>query len=206
MMKFKCLLAILLFGCNEKEANEKIPLHKYQDAVAGKKEVMVLVQPFSDFPEKKAEFVYEKLKLYYPATQLLSSIPLPQSSYHKPRNRFRADSLIAFLKSRAGKGQIIVGLTSKDVSTTKGRFNDFGIFGLGFMNGPSCIISSFRLKNNDQLFKTVIHELGHNFGLPHCAQKTCFMRDAEGKNPLDEENGFCNSCTKKLIAAGWLLK
>jgi archaemetzincin len=32
------------------------------------------------------------------------------------------------------------------------------------------------------------------------------MRDAEGKNPTNEETEFCKRCKKKLINKGWLLK
>ena len=108
---------------------------------------------------------------------------------------------------KVNANQKIVGITSKDISTTKGKNPDHGVMGLGSMGGKSCMISTFRLKkgSNEQLFKTVIHELGHNFGLDHCPVKTCFMRDAEGKNPLDQEKEFCTGCKKVLVNKGWKL-
>ena len=51
------------------------------------------------------------------------------------------------------------------------------------------LASSFRLntkKQNEQFYKIAIHEL-IILGLKHCPDKTCFMSDAEGKNPTNEE-------------------
>jgi archaemetzincin len=50
------------------------------------------------------------------------------------------------------------------------------------------------------------HELGHTQGLPHCKNKTCFMRDAEGGNHLGEETGFCQFCAALLKSKGWQIK
>ena len=78
--------------------------------------------------------------------------------------------------------------------------------GLGLCPGNACIASSFRLsktENMRQLFVISIHELGHTQGLSHCLLKTCFMRDAEGKNPTNEETEFCPKCKNYLVKRGW---
>ena len=54
-----------------------------------------------------------------------------------------------------------------------------------------------------QLFKVSIHELGHTQGLPHCVVKYCFMRDAEGRNPTNDEKDFCPACKTFLKQKGW---
>ena len=105
-------------------------------------------------------------------------------------------------------------MTNKDISTKKGKDPDYGIMGLGFCPGKSCIASTFRLngKNkNEKLFKVAIHELGHTQGLAktntkHCPEKVCLMRDAEGKDHLNELKYFCSKCRPILINAGWELK
>lgn len=35
--------------------------------------------------------------------------------------------------------------------------------------------------------------------------KSCLMRDAEGKNLLDQEHEFCSSCKKYLKEKNWNL-
>lgn len=136
------------------------------------------------------------------------NIDFPENSYYKPRNRYRADSIIKSLKSKIGEDSVIVGLSNLDISTTKNAIKDWGVMGLGYKPGKACVVSDFRLSHNNknqQFYKLVLHELGHTAGLPHCAVKTCLMRDAEGANPLDEEKDFCNTCKSFLKTKGWQL-
>ncbi|GAA4151865.1 archaemetzincin family Zn-dependent metalloprotease [Chryseobacterium ginsenosidimutans] len=164
------------------------------------------MQPFEDLQSEKVEFVTNELKKVYPNVKILESIDFPQNTYYKDRNRYRADSIIKFLSKNTKEGFVTIGLTSKDISTTKGKIKDFGVMGLGFRPGKACVASSFRLNkqnSNEQFFKIAIHELGHTQGLKHCSQKTCFMRDAEGKNPTDEEIDFCKKCKAVLINKNW---
>lgn len=78
--------------------------------------------------------------------------------------------------------------------------------GLAYCPGNSCVVSGFRLKhkNEEKHFgrfkKVVIHELGHNFGLPHCADKNCVMTDAVEKiTTIDNAKpDLCNKCKQKL--------
>jgi len=102
----------------------------------------------------------------------------------------------------------LLGLTSKDISTTKGNTKDFGIMGLGFCPGTACVVSTYRLrgKNRMEKFRKVtLHELAHTEGLSHCPDPHCYMRDAKGKDYLDEEIDFCEGCKKKLLEKGWRL-
>ena len=42
---------------------------------------------------------------------------------------------------------------------------------------------------------TVLHEIGHTLGLPHCPTKGCLMEDAMGKvTTTDGERDFCPAC------------
>jgi len=198
------IVGVFLFSCSENSSTQKI---KAPVVIPKKQQVEILIQPFSDLPVEKSKYVFIKIREKWPNTKLLPAVPIPAVAFYKPRNRYRADSLLRWLAPKVNANQKIVGITSKDISTTKGKNPDHGVMGLGSMGGKSCMISTFRLKkgSNEQLFKTVIHELGHNFGLDHCPVKTCFMRDAEGKNPLDQEKEFCTGCKKVLVNKGWKL-
>jgi len=160
-------------------------------------------------PAEQTQYVHKMIKNLYAETVLDPPIALPAQAFYKPRQRYRADSIIEWLSRKAPEHSVVVGLTSKDISTTKGKVADWGVLGLGFEPGNACVVSTFRLsKRNllDQLFKVSVHELGHTQGLPHCPDKTCYMADAEGGNPTDGETGFCDQCKARLKAKGWQLK
>jgi archaemetzincin len=148
---------------------------------------------------------YAQIKKYLPNTMLADRLMMPASTYYKPRNRYRADSLIKWMSARAKKNEVIMGITTVDISATKGKHKDWGVMGLAYRPGNAGVASSYRLKNKSAFWKIVIHELGHTAGLPHCPVKTCFMRDAEGGDHTGEEKEFCGKCKKTLEKNGWLL-
>jgi archaemetzincin len=171
-------------------------------------QIMIDIQPLGDIPKQKVDYVFERLKKIYSNLSLKKAIPLPKIAFYEPRRRYRADSLVHFLNRKTPAGHVTIGLTIKDISTTKEPVKDYGIMGLGLCPGNSCVASTFRLSKtntDEQLFKTAIHELGHTQGLPHCPVQTCFMRDAEGKNRTDEEKEFCPKCKSHLQSKGWVL-
>lgn len=163
------------------------------------------LQPYADMDTQKAQYVYQELLKIYPHVALKKAIRLPEAAYYKAGGRYRADSLIAQLRRNTRPHHITIGLTSKDISTSKNGIRDWGVMGLGYCPGNACVASDFRLAKKDklvQLFKVSIHELGHTQGLPHCTVPSCFMRDAKGKNHTDEETGFCSACKNVLIGKG----
>lgn len=169
----------------------------------------VFVQPFDNIDTASVSYVAEELSRIIPGVRVQAAIRLPQQAYYKSRNRYRADSIIRYLASMTFGNDVTLGLTIQDISTTKGNVKDWGVMGLGYCPGKACVASSFRLtaKTKDsQFFKVAIHELGHTMGLPHCPEKTCYMRDAEGGNPTDEEYGFCDRCKIYLKNKGWVIK
>jgi archaemetzincin len=149
--------------------------------------------------------VYTDIKKFLPAVEVVPAKPLPAYAFNKERGRYRADSLIHWMRSMTKSDQIYIGITDVDISTSKDGKPDWGVMGLGFQPGNAAIASNFRMKNKDQFWKVAIHELGHTSGLPHCPVKSCFMRDAEGGNPTDEEKEFCVKCKSTLKNNGWKL-
>lgn len=187
-----------MFTCSEKQKTVKEP--KQEPAVT------ILIQPFRDIQPEKVETVAEGIKKVYPNVKVLEPIDFPGNAYYKERNRYRADSIIKFLNTKTKEGFVTIGLTSKDISATKGKIKDFGIMGLGYTPGKACVASNFRLSkenSDEQFYKIAIHELGHTQGLSHCPEKMCFMRSAEGKNPTNEETDFCKKCKTFLISKNW---
>jgi len=169
---------------------------------------VIMIQPYSDFNEKLSGEIHKQILGIYPNTVIERSIPLPIGAYYKPKDRYRSDILIKYLSHSIGRDTIVIGMTTKDISTTKDSIEDWGIMGLGYCPGNACVVSTFRLTKTrleEQFYKVALHELGHTLGLKHCSDKTCLMRDAEGGNPLDKEKGFCTTCKSLLKTKGWNL-
>jgi archaemetzincin len=189
----------LLFACNQKKQ-----IHHAND----NPQIVISIQPFNGVDDKIVNELHMYLRKLYPYTNVLPATPIFFNAYHKQYHRYRADSIINILGKKANPNEVIIALTTNDISTTKDNYADWGVMGLGFCPGKACVASTFRLsKKNiaEQLFKVAIHELGHTQGLPHCANLTCYMRDAKGKNPTNEETGFCDVCKPKLVEKGWIL-
>jgi archaemetzincin len=168
--------------------------------------ICLMIHPFEDLSRREAEDVHLFLKDYTNNVYLGKTLPFPSSAWNAARKRYRADSLLKFLLVQHRADTISIGLTHYDISTTKKEHLDWGVMGLGYRPGRSCIISSYRLsprKNTNQFKKVTLHEIGHTLGLEHCKMKTCLMRDAEGKNPLDEEKEFCVQCKSFLRSKGF---
>ena len=186
----------LIFSCEKSKLSD----------LKSEEEITILIQPFEDVKPKQLAEISENIRKIYPKIKILEPIDFPKNAFYQPRNRYRADSIIKYLRTKTPENSVTLALTNKDISVTKGKVADFGVMGLGYRPGKACVASSFRLntKNkNEQFYKVAIHELGHTQGLKHCPDKTCFMRDAEGKNPTNEEKDFCQNCKKVLRSKHW---
>ena len=187
------ILFIFLVACETNKSPTKIAA-----------EPIIALQPLGTFPESTTAALADSLqKALNCSIILLPARPLPKQAYYKQRQRYRADTLIklAAIQSNTLSYRTVVYLTVKDVSHSNEQHHDFGIFGLGYQPGNGAVASTFRLRKhiNSRLFKVVIHEIGHNAGLPHCTTSNCYMRDAHGKMIQDSLVAFCNACKPKLV-------
>lgn len=84
------------------------------------------------------------------------------------------------------------------------------IFGQAFLNGKSGIASLYRFNNEkygirmdeniifDRFRKTIIHELGHTFGLVHCYMPDCVMRSSTYVEDVDQKgHHLCGHCRQQ---------
>ena len=169
--------------------------------------VKIYILPLGDIPNSKVAEIEISLHKIASNVTTLSKESMPRLAYYKPRNRYRADKIISILFNRAKQNEVYIGITTYDISSStikKGvKIDDYGIMGLGYRPGKSCIVSNYRLKDKSMFYKVVLHELGHTQGLPHCLNTFCFMQDADSKDNTRKEKGFCSSCKKKLIAKGF---
>lgn len=199
------LILSILFSCQSKINHEN---------------TTVGIQPYKDFPKDKTDTISKIIADFYK----VKTIVLPVKDINKKAfinvksPRYRADSIIKFQKiMKPDSLDYIVGLTQSDISMTKKeesgkiktpiyKYADWGIMGLAYCPGNSCIISTFRVKHADpkkhfsRFKKVAVHEFGHNLGLPHCPDKTCVMTDAvESIKTIDNAAlALCKTCLQKL--------
>jgi len=170
------------------------------------KGITIELQPYEGISEVYVQEVYKNLMKIYPNVVINKPIKLPKSGY--VNGRYRSDTLLKYLRRSVTLGNKIIGITDKDITCPYHNVKDWGVFGYGDMPGTACVASPFRLnKSNkaEQLSKTVMHELGHTFGLTHCPTIGCIMSDAKGKNNIDNEKSFCKKCRDYLLPKNWTL-
>jgi archaemetzincin len=174
---------------------------------------LVEVRPIGVAPgDADVDAVVAAIRAFFAVDVTVSAaVPLPRAAYYPPRGRYRAERLLDFLTKQAGSGaRVALGLTTVDISTTKGRVFDWGVLGLATLDGRSAVLSSFRCKRGardagharERFAKTAVHELGHSFGLEHCPTPGCLMHDGEGSVlTSDGETDFCPATRARLTAA-----
>lgn len=188
-----------------------IVVASYTSALAASTKQTIAIQPLGTFDAKLIDAVKKQLVTKYGVEVIIKpSCPLPQEAYYPKRARYRAEKLLDFLNCKDTAATKVLGLTTVDISTTKGIYPDWGILGQGQMNGRPCVVSTFRMKGtttkvSDEVFrarfaKVVAHEIGHTYGLDHCPNKGCLMEDAKGTvKTVDTETDFCPSCKARLM-------
>lgn len=182
--------------------------------------LVILVQPLGELPAAQLDSVRNALMdVHHALVFVAAPLDLPASAFTTVRTpRYRADTLIAWLRDmKPDSVDLILGITAQDISITKynafgaikepkGKYRDFGIFGLGYIGGPSCVVSTFRLGDGSgpvffaRLMKITVHEVGHNRCLPHCSDPRCVMRDAvERMSSIDAAGRtLCAHCSGSL--------
>lgn len=141
----------------------------------------------------------------------LADRPLsPDFAYDPMRRQHHSTRLLAALKSEWGRnGSIALGITELDLFIPILTF----VFGEAELSGSAGVLSVARL---DQAFyglppderllyrraeKEALHELGHIFGLIHCADYGCVMHVSNSVEEVDiKGDGYCSSCAAKAFS------
>lgn len=205
-----CSLIVAACTSNSTTNKEKVKINSVSQSKVVEKPRTVHIYFFGDFPQELGKETINSLSEVYPSVKFEGNIPLPDSAYYKPRNRYLALKLLSTMMSLQKNGDRVLGFTTKDISLKYKEHENWGVMGLSYLNRRACVISTFRLKNaaklKEHFKKLMFHEIGHVEGLPHCKfSQTCIMRDANGKNHFSELNDFCPKCKKYLQEKGWLL-
>ncbi len=129
-------------------------------------------------------------------------------AFDSERNQYNSTDLLSRLDHLSvSPGDRILGITEADLFIPILTF----VFGEALLNRPPAIISLHRLHlsfyglpEDPELLlhraqTEAVHELGHTFGLIHCAEYACVMSASRVADEIDLKGpGFCTECADLL--------
>jgi archaemetzincin len=139
------------------------------------------------------------------------SLEMPPAAYNAQRRQHDAGLILDRVQHRIAGENKVLALTSADLYT---RLHDYNfIFGLAQLRGSVALVSLHRLnptfygeRSDQKMFfahvvKEAVHEIGHTFGLGHCADPKCVMSFSNSILDVDAKSAaFCGNCKEKLHA------
>jgi archaemetzincin len=139
--------------------------------------------------------------------QTAAPLTIPDASFDRRRNQFSSVAFMLALARAAGDADRVIGITECDLFIPMLTF----VFGQAQLRGRIALVSLARLRQEfygvppdpdllvGRLEKEVGHELGHSFGLIHCAGRECVMSLATSIQEVDRKTAaFCDACGRLL--------
>ena len=166
---------------------------------------IIYVAPIDNpFPEAPAA-VEERIRAEYGVPVEFLGPPVDvNAAYDRVRGQYNSTTLLAALLGLAPAGARILGITGVDLFIPVLTF----VFGEAQLGGQAAVASSYRLRNSyyglpadrsltlERLNKECVHELGHTFGLKHCADFQCVMRASTNVEEIDiKGRSLCRTCS-----------
>jgi archaemetzincin len=169
---------------------------------------VVYIQPLGHVDNSYVSLVKSAVERFYHVKCILKpAVSLSKDILADSKTRYEGNRIL----SKYNSTENILILTEQDIAVVnpERHSKEWGVFGLGYQPGTTCVVSVFRLRRNaskalfsERLIKVCLHEIGHNFGLPHCTSgdTRCLMRDSKGTiKEVDREQRFlCPQCRKQL--------
>jgi len=128
------------------------------------------------------------------------------------RQQYYSTAIIQRLERAVDPDARVLGVTASDLYVPVLTF----VFGEAQLDGNCAVVSTARLKEEfyglprrqdllrERLLKEAIHELGHTFGLRHCADWRCVMTSSHAVERLDVKGAeFCSACRKPVFSNGY---
>lgn len=119
------------------------------------------------------------------------------------RGQFYSTAILQRLQTCAEDGVSVLGVAECDLYVPVLTF----VFGEAQLGGACAVVSLARLREEfyglpprpdllrERLIKEAAHELGHTFGLRHCADWRCVMSSSHAVERLDVKGAdFCRAC------------
>jgi archaemetzincin len=128
------------------------------------------------------------------------------------RQQYYSTAIIQRLERAVNPDVRVLGVTASDLYVPVLTF----VFGEAQLDGNCAVVSTARLKEEfyglpprpdmvrERLLKEAAHELGHTFGLRHCANWRCVMTSSHAVERLDVKGAeFCGACRKSILTNGY---
>lgn len=217
-----------MIGCGNKPQPIKIHADEHslleQKSPAKKKNIKlhyIAIAPYHEVDSCTADLIACEFEAFYfnVKTFILPRAIMPDSLLAYSKTRYNANKILRHLDLiKPEQANYILAITDDKIAACGDSTQEMGVAGLGDRPGVCSVVSTASLKRKlpdstqftPRLIKACMHEMGHNFGLPHCKSKNkkCFMRDAGGTIlTLDEEERFlCDQCIEKLKKRGIKLR
>ncbi len=123
----------------------------------------------------------------------------PPNTFDVRRQQHSSRPLLEWLVARVpDEGAKLLGVTDVDLFIPVLTF----VFGEAQLGGAAAIVSTARLREppaepliRARLTKESVHEVGHAYGLVHCASLTCAMARSPALGAVDvKEDRLCHDC------------
>ncbi|HQQ78724.1 MAG TPA: archaemetzincin family Zn-dependent metalloprotease [Thermoanaerobaculia bacterium] len=137
----------------------------------------------------------------------------PEDAFDARRGQHSSTRILAWLQERREGAHRVLGVTDADLFIPILTF----VFGEAQLGGRAAVVSTARLGDTPlipgeparialRLQKEAVHELGHTFGLLHCADARCAMARSPSLRHVDEKSPvLCRACrarTRELSENG----
>jgi archaemetzincin len=132
-------------------------------------------------------------------------------AFDEQRRQYYSTAIIQRLERTADPDARVLGVTACDLFVPVLTF----VFGEAQLDGNCAVVSTARLNEEfyglpgridllrERLVKEASHELGHTFGLRHCADWRCVMASSHAVERLDVKTAaFCGVCRKPVMQNG----
>jgi archaemetzincin len=132
----------------------------------------------------------------------------PDYAYNARRKQYFSSAILLKLREVGrGVGDRVLGVTAHDLYVPSLNF----VFGEADLESRVAIVSVCRLSQEfyglsedidrfkERALKEAVHELGHTYGLGHCANPLCVMHFSNSLLDTDiKKASFCPQCEKRL--------
>jgi archaemetzincin len=172
--------------------------HELVEQIRGPLEETFRVPVIVDHPSIDMARFFDTERAQYNSTRLLEYLKVTYSHALHTRGR------------RSRFGHKTLGIAAQDLFTPILTY----VFGEAELAGDVAVVSYHRLENEryglspdpallrERLRKEALHELGHTYGLVHCADQSCVMHTSTYVEDIDVKGEkFCQVC-HRLICHG----